>query len=238
MNIFSKKIIVYGSLLSVIVGAVYHLNNKKFGSGLNEGIKQTSLSKDQLTDEINRLSFGDTELKLASTSHSQNDIKNKLNKINGKIEALRDQYDSLSNMVALSPFDINDDESEDTMLSEEEEVEVFKKQVKEQIDLYDNLAAEEGVDQKWATDAQANIYESYSSLTDSGIDVADVKCHRSFCQAAIILDDGHGDDVMQKLQEIAPWEDGESFVWFEDLEQGEGSIYLSREGEKLPNIDG
>lgn len=236
-NSILKNTLIYGALLSVILAISWTLNRDQHESE-NNFISVPTTSSEQLAVEIDRLNSKIIELKRSSGLHIQGEVNDKFNKLHHEMVGLRDQLDSLSGTIAANPSDIDGFKNQEDLLSEEEQEEVVKRQIEEQFALYDDIAAQEGVDQEWANDAQIAIYESFNNLADSGgVSVSAAICHRTFCQVSFDLDNGDSGYAFEKLQEFVPWEDGESLLWIENIEQGEGRIYLAREGYKLPDSD-
>lgn len=195
-------------------------------------------TREQLVSQTDQVELNITESRKDSDSRPQGDIEGSVGKLDREMAALRDRLNALSASVAANSAESQaDNENQEAAVSEEEREAEVKAQIEQQLELYDNVAAQEGVDQEWASNAEADVYESFQNLSDERVGVSEVRCHSSFCQAQISIDNEDTNAAMRKLQEVAPWE-GESFIWIEDVEQGEGLIYLAREGQKLPDDNG
>lgn len=191
-------------------------------------------TRERLMARINRMNSDIRELRKNSASNYPDDTEKKLRKLSQEMMTLRNQFSTLSDNVVLhAPESELDAETPELALTEEEREAEVKAQIEQQLNLYDNIAIQEGVDLEWASKAQADVYKSFHNLSADGVGISEVKCHSSFCQARFSID-SDSNTAFEKLQGVSPWE-GESFIWIQDIEQGEGVIYLAREGQPLPD---
>ena len=211
---------------------------------LSNTIHKMSEVSEQLTSRIDSINLDIAELQknTSSPTDSSNtvDVAKKTHQLRDEIEALRKQLTVLTkkatndaNLPQAGSSTADEDQDKSFLTEEEREIEVAA-QMEQQLELYDNAALQEGVDDSWASQAQTDVYNSFQTLSNDGVSVSEVACHRSFCQAKFSLEGENHDMTIGKVQGLSPWE-GESFIWIKDIEQGDGVMYLARQGQALPN---
>lgn len=211
---------------------------------LSNNLHKMNEVSEQLTSRIDRINLDIAELQKETSSPTDSsntaDVAKKTHQLRDEIEALRKQLTVLTKKAAnhanlpLAKSSTADEDQEKLFLTEEEREIEIATQMEEQLELYDNAALQEGVDDGWASQAQTDVYNSFQTLSTNGVSVSEVACHRSFCQANFSLDGENNDMAIGKVQGLSPWE-GESFIWIKDIEQGDGVMYLARQGQELPN---
>jgi hypothetical protein len=210
---------------------------------LAKNIKLMNGVSEQLMSRIDQIKLDIIELQkntnVPADSSTQVDVAKKTHQLSDEIETLRKQLTLLTNKaenyanLPQAESSTADEGQGKLLLTEEErEIEVAA-QMQQQLEIYDNAALQEGVDDGWASQAQTDVYNSFQTLSTDGVSVSEVACHRSFCQAKFSLDGENNDLAIGKVQKLSPWE-GESFIWIKDIEQGDGVIYLARQGQVLP----
>lgn len=198
--------------------------------------KGTDAARHHFVSEIERINTEIARLREGSNNSPRGDMELRVTKLHEETKSLRDQLKALSENVSLEQAlpDETADESLDASLTEEEREQQIKGRVEEQLAVFDNAARVEAVDQQWAATARADVLESFQALSEEGVGVSDVQCHTSFCQGRFYLDNDDINASVRELQAVSPWK-GETFIWIENTEQGEGVIYLARDGYKLPH---
>ena len=171
-----------------------------------------------------------TKSKLRNNRTSNSKLENRINSLDQKIALLGSQLNGLTSEALLPSME--KDETLEEPLTEEEMADQLKAEAERQINSFEELATQEGIDEKWATAAEEDVAGSFLALAESGIGMSKVQCHSSFCQAQISVDSTEPEAAIGKLQEASPW-GGEVLIWIEDLEQGEGLVYLARDGYNL-----
>lgn len=239
-----KQVLTYCILLSGLVFAGWYLNfNQKVpdnntstpDNNPTTDAKDNTPSRDQLTAMVARINGDVSALGKSSDDHREAMMADKLNALNREVGSLRDKLNALLlNNETFSPESAAVANTEH--LSEEEQEQQARAQIEQQLAMYDRVAKQEGIDQNWASDAQAKVHQSFQNLAEDGIGVSEVKCHSSLCKARFFFDTADADSAIQNLQGVSPWQ-GETFIWIADTERGEGVIYLARDGDSLPDPD-
>lgn len=157
-------------------------------------------------------------------------LKRYIDKLDNRIDALANQVAGQAATVPATPADTVPE------LTEQEREAQARQQMLDQLALFDKVATQEGIDEEWALDAQADVYESFQNLADEGLGLAEVKCHSSFCEADFSFAAEQGNEGIKRLVEVSPWE-GEAMIWVDNINEGKGVIYLAREGQSLPLND-
>jgi len=211
---------------------------------LSNNLHKMNEVSEQLTSRIDNINLDIAELQKNTNSPTDSpntvDVAKKTHQLRDEIEALRKQLTVLTNKAAnytnLPQAEVSTtDENQDNISLTEEEREVqVTAQMEQQLELYNSAALQEGVDDGWASQAQTDVYNSFQTLSTDGVSVSEVACHSSFCQAKFSLGGENNDIAIGKVQGLSPWE-GESFIWIKDIEQGDGVMYLARQGQELPN---
>ncbi len=227
------------SLGLMAAGGYRYLDGKlpdKQGYSLAKDGEGTRAAGHHLASDIERINTEIAALRNTSSKGPRGEMERRVTELHGDMQSLRDQLKALSDNVSLQQAvkDVPTSESSDATLTEEESEQRLRAQVEEQLAYIEEAATVEGTDPQWAETAMTDVLESFQSLSEEGVGVSDVRCHASFCQARFRLDDENVTATLQKLQTVSPWK-GETFVWIEDVEQGEGVIYLAREGYELPH---
>lgn len=206
---------------------------------LTKALKDARHVDSELSSQIDNINIDIAALREKSLS----DAEDKIHKLNDEMQTLRKQLENLSNNInhtaSASSSNLptslsNQDNQDNQILNIEEREEEMTREVEQQLDLYESTAAQEGIDQSWAIQAQTEVYESFKALSADDVGVSEVQCHSSFCQAKVELSGDNNQAAIRKLQQVSPWQ-GESFIWIKDIDQGEGMIYLAREGQVLPS---
>lgn len=103
------------------------------------------------------------------------------------------------------------------------------------VSLLQREQANEPEDSEWSRAAEAKIVELYSGPEFQSLRVT-AACKYTLCRLDIAYaDPQQGPLALQKFMETRPWS-GPRFTHL-DLERGEGSAYLVREGFSLPTLD-
>lgn len=110
-----------------------------------------------------------------------------------------------------------------------------QKHLAARVSLLQREHANEPEDLEWANAAESKLAELYSGPEFQSLRV-DATCKYTLCRLDIAYVDGEqGPVAFQKFMDTRPWS-GRRFTHI-DLERGEGSAYLVREGFSLPTLD-
>ncbi|MCP4934249.1 MAG: hypothetical protein GY927_08620 [bacterium] len=240
----NKVAIVIGTLSITLVATLSYTfffqdNAAKDSQDTVVTLSQRSNARNGLVSEIKRINAQITELQKASRSDRQKGIGQRLNTLYRELDLLRNQLNSITKDLAFGVSadaepTIDDQASDVTQdpMSEEEQLVDY---VDQQLALYKDSAMDEGPDREWAPEAQSVLLDAFENLVEDGVGVSEVKCFSTFCEADISLEN-YSAEAVRKLQQFSPW-NGEMTVFIKDLEQGEGVVYLAREGHYLPGYE-
>lgn len=110
-----------------------------------------------------------------------------------------------------------------------------KKYLEARVALLQREYTNEPEDSEWSKAAEAKLDELYSGPEFQSLRVT-AACKYTLCRIDVAsLDAQQGPQALQKFMDTHPWS-GRRFTHL-DLERGEGSAYLVREGFNLPTLD-
>jgi hypothetical protein len=103
------------------------------------------------------------------------------------------------------------------------------------MDLFQAEHANEPEDAEWSRAATAKIDQVYSAPEFAALRITTV-CKFTLCRIDVSYSDPEaGPEALQKFAMTRPW-DGRRSTKI-DLERGEGSAYIVRDGFELPSLD-
>lgn len=239
MAIERNKLLLTSSVLlsGLIAAGVYiYFDDTTNKEPVFDSAQGTDAARHSVVSEIERINAAIAALQNGVHRGRRGDVASQLTKLRAEMKSLRDQLNALSGSVPLeqSVEDGLASERLDAAMTEEEREQHLKAQMEEQIASFETAATVEGVDPEWEPTAKAEVLESFQALREEGVGVSDVQCHTSFCRARFHLDSQNVNASLRKLQSVSPWKGG-TFIWVEDIEQGEGLMYLARDGHRLPS---
>lgn len=130
---------------------------------------------------------------------------------------------------------LGDEKADAPALTPEEELERAEAQTQAQVELIEGTMLTQKTDPEWANTAQLALHEVFQSEATAGILLMNAECRTTLCRMELVLDGSVSpEDSFRKLTHLAPWQ-GQGFVRI-DPEGGSAVVYLSREGDSLPQL--
>jgi len=103
----------------------------------------------------------------------------------------------------------------------------------QQMDLLEYTLQTEMVDSGWSDRATVELNEAFRRDTSSGLELLQADCRGSMCRIDVGYNSKAPEESFRMLQGVIPW-DGEAFFHIENIDSGQATLYLAREGNQLP----
>ncbi|MBW2274863.1 MAG: hypothetical protein JRG96_16475 [Deltaproteobacteria bacterium] len=122
---------------------------------------------------------------------------------------------------------------EDFETEQAEQIAREDQEVDDQFQLLDTELSAERIDPAWSESATQSVIESLAKVSEQGLWLEHADCRTSFCRIDVGADPSASEDeILHAFRDIDPWS-GEAFL---HIENGVGTIYMAREGHRLPRI--
>ena len=125
----------------------------------------------------------------------------------------------------------------DAERAEAEERERAEGSLRVQFRRLDDAIAFEELDSGWSRNAELEIADAVAAAGEQGLSLAAAECRSTLCRIQVAVDPAAPEDeAIRALLDAAPWS-GERFFRFEGGPDGSATLYLAREGARLPGAE-